>query len=550
MRRWPGSSGLRVRRPRARGAGAREAATRSRRSSRSPSPPTSTSSTRRPGTCSTPAASASGRCSSCSPPSSATRAPTGVVPAALVVELTHLATLYHDDVMDEADLRRGAQSANARWDNSVAILTGDFLFARASDIVADLGPDAVRIQAQTFSRLVQGQIRETVGPREGEDPLAHYLSVVADKTGSLIATSARFGARLAGASPEHRADPDRVRRADRHRVPAVRRHHRRRQRDVRLRQDARHGPARGRPDPADADRPARPATRRDARLLELLSGADRPTTPSTPRRSRCCAATRPWSQARAEVERRTDSRPGDCCGTLPDIPARARSGRPLRPGHHPHVLTRPPPELRDSRGGASGRWTATVPPIRGAGRASIRSSPGCAFRLEAVLRAGQLRRRTSRGSYRMAARPPLLVGLTAAALIGLPARDRVRVGHASTTRPLDRRRTTPTSASSTSTTPAATAARPWCAARSSPPRRGSRGRCQAQEGRACSARSRGSSTWRTHRQDYTGSATTRSSGSSRKSRGERHRTRSSYAGNASYCSRPTTPRSSRSTGKF
>ncbi len=122
----------------------------------------------------------------------------GVIPSALVVELTHLATLYHDDVMDQADLRRGAPSANARWDNSVAILTGDFLFARASDIVADLGPECVRIQAQTFGRLVQGQIRETVGPHAGEDPVAHYLSVVADKTGSLIATSARFGARLAG----------------------------------------------------------------------------------------------------------------------------------------------------------------------------------------------------------------------------------------------------------------------------------------------------------------------------------------------------------------
>ncbi len=125
-----------------------------------------------------------------------------VVPAALVVELTHLATLYHDDVMDEADLRRGAQSANARWDNSIAILTGDFLFARASDIVADLGPAAVKIQSQTFARLVQGQIRETVGPRPDDDPLRHYLSVVADKTGSLIATSARFGARVGGADPE------------------------------------------------------------------------------------------------------------------------------------------------------------------------------------------------------------------------------------------------------------------------------------------------------------------------------------------------------------
>ncbi len=123
----------------------------------------------------------------------------GVVPSAVVVELTHLATLYHDDVMDEAALRRGAVSANARWDNTVAILTGDFLFARASDILADLGPDAVRLQARTFERLVTGQIRETVGPGPGADPVEHYLSVLADKTGSLIATSARFGAMLAGA---------------------------------------------------------------------------------------------------------------------------------------------------------------------------------------------------------------------------------------------------------------------------------------------------------------------------------------------------------------
>jgi heptaprenyl diphosphate synthase len=125
-----------------------------------------------------------------------------VVDAAVVVELTHVATLYHDDVMDEAALRRGASTANARWDNSVAILTGDWLFARASDLVASLGPEAVRIQARTFGRLVEGQIRETLGVTEGQDPLAHYLSVVADKTGSLIATSALFGARFAGASAE------------------------------------------------------------------------------------------------------------------------------------------------------------------------------------------------------------------------------------------------------------------------------------------------------------------------------------------------------------
>ncbi|MDP1877662.1 MAG: polyprenyl synthetase family protein [Actinomycetota bacterium] len=126
----------------------------------------------------------------------------GVVPAGVVVELTHLATLYHDDVMDEAPLRRGAQSANARWDNTIAILTGDFLFARSSGILADLGPEAVRIQAHTFERLCTGQIRETIGPRPGHDPVEHHLQVVADKTGSLIAASGRYGALMAGADPQ------------------------------------------------------------------------------------------------------------------------------------------------------------------------------------------------------------------------------------------------------------------------------------------------------------------------------------------------------------
>lgn len=126
----------------------------------------------------------------------------GVVPAAVVVELTHVGTLYHDDVMDEAELRRGGPSANARWDNTVAILTGDFLFACASEILADLGPASVRIQARTFRRLVQGQLRETIGAREGEDPVEHYLSVLTDKTGSLIAASARLGALHSGVSDE------------------------------------------------------------------------------------------------------------------------------------------------------------------------------------------------------------------------------------------------------------------------------------------------------------------------------------------------------------
>jgi heptaprenyl diphosphate synthase len=127
-----------------------------------------------------------------------------VVQAGVVVELTHLATLYHDDVMDEAPVRRGAPSANSRWTNSVAILVGDYLFARAADVAAGLGPDAVRIQARTFSRLVHGQIAETVGPR-ANDPIRHYLQVIAEKTGSLIATSARFGGMFGRAEPAHTA---------------------------------------------------------------------------------------------------------------------------------------------------------------------------------------------------------------------------------------------------------------------------------------------------------------------------------------------------------
>lgn len=125
-----------------------------------------------------------------------------VIAAAVAVELTHVATLYHDDVMDEAEVRRGAETANARWGNSVAILTGDFLFARSSGILADLGPDAVRIQAETFERLCTGQILESVGPADGMDPVKHHLAVLADKTGSLIATSCRYGAMMSGASAE------------------------------------------------------------------------------------------------------------------------------------------------------------------------------------------------------------------------------------------------------------------------------------------------------------------------------------------------------------
>ena len=125
-----------------------------------------------------------------------------LVRAAVVMELTHGASLYHDDVMDEASIRRGAESANSRWGNSVAIMVGDFLFARASETVAKLGTEYVALQARTFSRLVQGQIAETRGPQPDEDPLEHYLQVVSDKTASLISAAAVFGAMVSDASAE------------------------------------------------------------------------------------------------------------------------------------------------------------------------------------------------------------------------------------------------------------------------------------------------------------------------------------------------------------
>ena len=125
-----------------------------------------------------------------------------VIEAAVVCELTHLATLYHDDVMDEAPKRRGVESANKRWDNSIAILTGDYLFAKTSRLLAGLGPDAVRLHAITFERLVIGQICETQGSTPGLTLLEHYLKVVADKTGSLIAASAHYGAQMSGADQQ------------------------------------------------------------------------------------------------------------------------------------------------------------------------------------------------------------------------------------------------------------------------------------------------------------------------------------------------------------
>lgn len=122
--------------------------------------------------------------------------PHAVEAAGTLVELTHLASLYHDDVMDQAPLRRGIPAAHQVFGNSQAILAGDLLFARASAVAVELGIDVVDLHARTFARLCAGQMNETIGPREGEDPVAHHFKVLADKTGSLIAVSARYGAML------------------------------------------------------------------------------------------------------------------------------------------------------------------------------------------------------------------------------------------------------------------------------------------------------------------------------------------------------------------
>jgi heptaprenyl diphosphate synthase len=129
--------------------------------------------------------------------------------AGAVIELVHLATLYHDDVMDEAEVRRGTPTANVRWGNNVAILAGDYLFATASRLVSRLGPEAVRLIAETFAQLVTGQMREGRGAAEGADPVEHYLKVVYEKTACLISAAGRFGAMFSG------ADADQVERLSR-----------------------------------------------------------------------------------------------------------------------------------------------------------------------------------------------------------------------------------------------------------------------------------------------------------------------------------------------
>ncbi|MHA2788022.1 polyprenyl synthetase family protein [Corynebacterium sp. S7] len=125
-----------------------------------------------------------------------------VIKAATVVEMVHLATLYHDDVMDEADMRRGVESANSRWGNSVAILAGDILLSHTSRLMSQLDTDTVRHFSETFGKLVTGQMRETIGP-EGSDPVEHYMKVIEEKTGVLIASAGYLGSKHSGAPDEY-----------------------------------------------------------------------------------------------------------------------------------------------------------------------------------------------------------------------------------------------------------------------------------------------------------------------------------------------------------
>ena len=206
--------------------------------------------------------------------------------AGAVIEMVHLATLYHDDVMDEAQVRRGAPSANARWSNNIAILAGDYLFATASRLVSRLGPEAVLIIADTFAELVTGQMRETrgvVGGRRRGRPLPQGRlreDRVPDRRLRPVRGNVLRRRRRSGRA----AEP--ARRHCRHRVPDLRRHHRHRERSRRVRQTAGHRSARGCAHACRCStrcgKPGRPPTG----CASCSTG--RWTTIRWPRRSRCC----------------------------------------------------------------------------------------------------------------------------------------------------------------------------------------------------------------------------------------------------------------------
>jgi heptaprenyl diphosphate synthase len=121
-----------------------------------------------------------------------------VVTGAVAVELVHLGSLYHDDVIDEASTRRGVESVNHRWSNIVAILAGDFLLARASSLAASLGVEVAGILASTIGELCQGQVLELQRLYDVNRDEAAYFGSIAGKTASLMATACRIGAIVGG----------------------------------------------------------------------------------------------------------------------------------------------------------------------------------------------------------------------------------------------------------------------------------------------------------------------------------------------------------------
>ena len=121
-----------------------------------------------------------------------------VIRGACSVELVHLGSLYHDDVIDEAPTRRTVQSVNARWGNLTAIVAGDFLLARASEIAASLGTDVAGLLAATIGRLCEGEIRELRTAFQTTRSEEAYLASVAGKTASLLSASSRIGGLVAG----------------------------------------------------------------------------------------------------------------------------------------------------------------------------------------------------------------------------------------------------------------------------------------------------------------------------------------------------------------
>ena len=122
-----------------------------------------------------------------------------MVRGGVAVELVHLGSLYHDDVMDEAETRRGIEAVNHRWGNLTAILAGDFLLAKASELAASLGTEVAELLAATIGRLCEGQVRELQLIYDVTRNEEQYLQAIAGKTAELYATSCRIGGIVGGA---------------------------------------------------------------------------------------------------------------------------------------------------------------------------------------------------------------------------------------------------------------------------------------------------------------------------------------------------------------